>query len=151
MQIDRLSVKSQDAYVNIVTRGDLSSLQWIQLPLTNNHTYPSQVTCNVVYSSLNFKDVMLATGKLPAGSIPGNYHFISLVCHELKSLLRNDNIIFNFPIPNIGQNHCFLVFVGRGPNCGLAFAESIFIFLADTLYKDFVTLYDFLGYKLNEN
>ncbi|XP_076294049.1 fatty acid synthase-like isoform X1 [Lasioglossum baleicum] len=49
-------------FVNIPVRGDLSSLQW-----TEGHLKPDPNNANlvkVVYSSLNFRDVMLATGKL---------------------------------------------------------------------------------------
>ncbi|XP_076294356.1 fatty acid synthase-like isoform X2 [Lasioglossum baleicum] len=49
-------------YVNIPVRGDLSSLQW-----TEGHLKPDPNNANlvkVVYSSLNLRDVMLATGHL---------------------------------------------------------------------------------------
>ncbi|XP_059181217.1 LOW QUALITY PROTEIN: fatty acid synthase [Centropristis striata] len=61
------------AYVNVLTRGDLSSLRWIASPLrhfvSNN---PNVQLCRVHYSSLNFRDIMLATGKLPPDAIPGD-------------------------------------------------------------------------------
>ncbi|CAH1129520.1 unnamed protein product [Ceutorhynchus assimilis] len=50
------------AFITTLTRGDLSSLKWIQRPPTY-HNNANQI-CNVHYSSLNFKDIMLATGKL---------------------------------------------------------------------------------------
>ncbi|XP_076294051.1 fatty acid synthase-like [Lasioglossum baleicum] len=49
-------------FVNIPVRGDLCSLQW-----TEGHLKPDPNNANlvkVVYSSLNFRDVMVATGKL---------------------------------------------------------------------------------------
>uniref|UniRef100_UPI00358E27BA fatty acid synthase isoform X2 n=1 Tax=Myxine glutinosa TaxID=7769 RepID=UPI00358E27BA len=63
------------AYINALTRGDLSSLCWIASPL--RHTLPAHKPdlsplCMVYYASLNFRDVMLATGKLPPDAIPGD-------------------------------------------------------------------------------
>ncbi|KFQ45994.1 Fatty acid synthase [Nestor notabilis] len=62
------------AYVNVLTRGDLSSLHWIVSPLRHFHTTnPNVQLCKVYYASLNFRDIMLATGKLPPDAIPGNW------------------------------------------------------------------------------
>lgn len=61
------------AYVNILTRGDLSSLRWIESPV--KYFTPKGTTkslCQVYYAPLNFRDIMLATGKLPPDAIPGN-------------------------------------------------------------------------------
>ncbi|KAM4525063.1 fatty acid synthase isoform 2-T2 [Odontesthes bonariensis] len=64
---------TEAAYVNVLTRGDLASLRWIASPLrhfvSNN---PNVQLCHVYYSSLNFRDIMLATGKLPPDAIPGD-------------------------------------------------------------------------------
>ncbi|NWW67096.1 FAS synthase, partial [Ifrita kowaldi] len=62
------------AYVNVLTRGDLSSLRWIVSPLRHFHTTnPNILLCKVYYASLNFRDIMLATGKLSPDAIPGNW------------------------------------------------------------------------------
>ncbi|XP_037134459.1 fatty acid synthase [Syngnathus acus] len=64
---------TEHAYVNVLTRGDLSSLSWIASPL--RHFVPRDPNvqlCRVYYSSLNFRDIMLATGKLPPDAIPGD-------------------------------------------------------------------------------
>ncbi|XP_040386345.1 fatty acid synthase [Cygnus olor] len=62
------------AYVNALTRGDLSSLHWIVSPLQHFHTTnPDVQLCKVYYASLNFRDIMLATGKLSPDAIPGNW------------------------------------------------------------------------------
>ncbi|XP_066519867.1 fatty acid synthase [Hoplias malabaricus] len=64
---------TEHAYVNVLTRGDLSSLRWIASPL--QHFVPSNPNvqlCRVYYSSLNFRDIMLASGKLPPDAIPGD-------------------------------------------------------------------------------
>lgn len=59
------------AYVNVLTRGDLSSLRWIASPLRHFQSTSDVQLCKVYYSSLNFRDIMLATGKLPPDAIPG--------------------------------------------------------------------------------
>ncbi|GFO47692.1 fatty acid synthase-like [Plakobranchus ocellatus] len=61
------------AYVNALTRGDLSSLRWIESPLKHFHKNGHQKElCSVYYTSLNFRDVMLASGKLPPDALPGD-------------------------------------------------------------------------------
>lgn len=63
---------TESAYVNVLTRGDLSSLHWIASPLRHFVAgNPTVQLCHVYYSSLNFRDIMLATGKLPPDAIPG--------------------------------------------------------------------------------
>ncbi|XP_066056968.1 fatty acid synthase [Chamaea fasciata] len=62
------------AYVNVLTRGDLSSLRWIASPLRHfQSTDRNVLLCKVYYASLNFRDIMLATGKLSPDAIPGNW------------------------------------------------------------------------------
>ncbi|XP_068119118.1 fatty acid synthase [Hyperolius riggenbachi] len=65
--------KTSFAFVNVLTRGDLSTLRWIASPLRNFQTNnPNVKLCKVYYASLNFRDIMLATGKLPPDAIPGD-------------------------------------------------------------------------------
>jgi len=72
---DEERVSTDRAYVNVLTRGDLSSLQWIESPL--KYFDPTQrqdhQLCRVHYAALNFRDVMLATGKLQPDAIPGKF------------------------------------------------------------------------------
>uniref|UniRef100_A0A0A9Y3U2 Fatty acid synthase n=2 Tax=Lygus hesperus TaxID=30085 RepID=A0A0A9Y3U2_LYGHE len=66
---------SQHAYVNTLVRGDLSSLQWIQSQIFNTFSRGNGIDkelCTVYYAPLNFRDIMLATGKLPPDALPGN-------------------------------------------------------------------------------
>ncbi|XP_017047341.1 fatty acid synthase [Drosophila ficusphila] len=61
----------EQAYVNTLIKGDLSSLRWIESPRLN----PSQAIlepCTVYYAPLNFRDVMLASGKLGVDALPGD-------------------------------------------------------------------------------
>ncbi|KFB44203.1 fatty acid synthase S-acetyltransferase [Anopheles sinensis] len=53
---------TKHCYANCLKPGDLSSFTWIVGPLTERP--PTNPIIKVVYSSLNFKDVMLATGRL---------------------------------------------------------------------------------------
>jgi len=66
-------IKTDKAYVNVLTAGDLTSLQWIESPLKyfSPAEHPDEQLCSVHYAALNFRDVMLATGKLPPDAIPG--------------------------------------------------------------------------------
>ncbi|KAK9497321.1 hypothetical protein O3M35_004661 [Rhynocoris fuscipes] len=58
-------VKAKYAYVNVGTRGDLSSLAWYQGNLsTRIRGYKGSQLVNVQYCALNFRDIMLATNKL---------------------------------------------------------------------------------------
>ena len=73
-----MNKSSDHAYVNVLTRGDLSSLKWIESPLKyfRPEDNPEKDLCSVYYTSLNFRDIMLATGKLPPDAIPGMYFAI---------------------------------------------------------------------------
>ncbi|XP_067914268.1 fatty acid synthase [Heterodontus francisci] len=72
-QQDQNKEQTEFAYVNVLTRGDLSSLRWILSPLQHfNSSDPNIQLCKVYYASLNFRDIMLATGKLPPDAIPGD-------------------------------------------------------------------------------
>jgi len=66
-------INTDCAFVNVLTPGDLSSLQWIESPLKHftSTDQPDHQLCRVHYAALNFRDVMLATGKLPPDAIPG--------------------------------------------------------------------------------
>ena len=83
-------IETENAHVNVLNRGDLSSLTWLQSPpITKTDQSPFD-TCTVHYASLNFRDIMLgkwgttgrfdssnvvrsvlATGKLNPEAIPG--------------------------------------------------------------------------------
>lgn len=53
--------RNDHCYANVLQRGDLSSLRWIQGPIDVTNT---ENLVTVQYASLNFRDVMLATGRL---------------------------------------------------------------------------------------
>ncbi|KAF6093695.1 fatty acid synthase [Phyllostomus discolor] len=65
--------QTEHAFVNVLTRGDLSSIRWVCSPLRHALApSPGSQLCTVYYASLNFRDIMLATGKLSPDAIPGN-------------------------------------------------------------------------------
>lgn len=56
--------RTDHCYANSLTRGDLSSMTWLSGPLDTKK--PKKELVRIKYASLNFRDVMLATGKLMA-------------------------------------------------------------------------------------
>lgn len=65
----------EHAYVNALTKGDLASLKWIEGPLSLDRpdVKDSRVElCTVYYAPINFRDVMLSSGKLAADALPGD-------------------------------------------------------------------------------
>ncbi len=56
---------AEHCYLNVITRGDLSSLKWFEA----QHKYwplgrkDNELLCYVYYAPLNFRDIMLATGE----------------------------------------------------------------------------------------
>lgn len=61
---------NEHCYVNALVKSDLSSLKWISGPY--NFSRPVGELVKIQYASLNFRDVMLATGKLSADVIAEN-------------------------------------------------------------------------------
>lgn len=61
---NNIEVKSYSGhcFANSLTKGDLSSLKWFSGPY--NCSEPTGSVIKIKYASLNFRDVMLATGKL---------------------------------------------------------------------------------------
>ncbi|XP_076288350.1 fatty acid synthase 1 [Lasioglossum baleicum] len=74
LQTGASSLQVEHAYINALYRGDLSSLRWVESPLSyyEPEKCPGVELFHVYYAPLNFRDVMLATGKLPPDALPGN-------------------------------------------------------------------------------
>ena len=73
MESSDVNEETEHAYVNVLTRGDLSSLRWIASHLKYApERHGNTELCAVYYTSLNFRDIMLATGKLPPDALPGD-------------------------------------------------------------------------------
>ncbi|KAH0550507.1 hypothetical protein KQX54_019824 [Cotesia glomerata] len=58
------------AWANQLVRGDMSSLAWLEGPIRPNFIHPDLI--DVVYSAINFRDVMFTSGKLAAELIATN-------------------------------------------------------------------------------
>ena len=65
----KLSSNYSEAYLKCYKVGDLSSLSWCQLNPPFIKSY--DIALNVYYSALNFRDIMIATGRLPVDALPG--------------------------------------------------------------------------------
>lgn len=68
----------EHAFINTLVRGDVSSLTWVessnQYFLQAQHRLgPAFELCSVYYAAVNFRDVMLAYGRLPPDAIPGQF------------------------------------------------------------------------------
>ncbi|CAI5456722.1 unnamed protein product [Caenorhabditis angaria] len=67
----------EHAFINTLTRGDVSSLTWFESPnqyfdaIANKKS--THELCYVYYAPINFRDIMLAYGRLPPDAIPGNF------------------------------------------------------------------------------
>nr|XP_023412547.1 LOW QUALITY PROTEIN: fatty acid synthase [Loxodonta africana] len=74
LEQDKPEEQTEHAFVNVLTRGDLSSIRWVCSPLRHAPpASPGAQLCRIYYASLNFRDVMLATGKLTPDAIPGKW------------------------------------------------------------------------------
>ncbi|KAK2112408.1 hypothetical protein P7K49_012155 [Saguinus oedipus] len=72
LEQDKPEELTAHAYVMVLTRGDLSSICWVCSSLRlAQPASPGAQLCTVYYASLNFRDIMLATGKLSPDAIPG--------------------------------------------------------------------------------
>ncbi|GBM38887.1 Fatty acid synthase [Araneus ventricosus] len=69
---DHGKVETKHANLNVLTRGDLSSLVWVDSPLKYFKQPADTILCQVYYAPLNFRDIMLASGKLPLDALPGD-------------------------------------------------------------------------------
>lgn len=74
LEQDKPEQQTAHAFVNVLTRGDLASIRWVCSPLGHAPPAgPGTRLCTIYYASLNFRDIMLATGKLSPDAIPGKW------------------------------------------------------------------------------
>lgn len=73
LETDVATLQVGHAYVNALVKGDLASLKWIEAPQSNPTALSSNLEqCSVYYAPINFRDVMLSSGKLSADALPGD-------------------------------------------------------------------------------
>ncbi|XP_075725717.1 fatty acid synthase isoform X2 [Rhipicephalus microplus] len=72
----KAKIKTQFAYLEVETRGDLSSLQWYESPTAYlspcDKIGREDLYVDVYYSAINFRDIMLATGKVNLDTARGD-------------------------------------------------------------------------------
>ncbi|CAD6999349.1 unnamed protein product [Ceratitis capitata] len=66
------TLQVEHAYVNALVKGDLASLKWIEASPSQNVKTEGLELCSVYYAPINFRDVMLSSGKLSADALPGD-------------------------------------------------------------------------------
>ncbi|KAH8038197.1 hypothetical protein HPB51_024728 [Rhipicephalus microplus] len=71
------------AFLNIRSRGDLSSFHWCESPLSyaslSSIIANGGMLCDVYCAPLNFHDILLATGKIAPEALPGKWAFSDCV------------------------------------------------------------------------
>jgi fatty acid synthase, animal type len=85
--------RSDHCYANCLLRGDLSSMTWLDGSYNYVKLDPSSIT-KIQYASLNFRDVMLATGKLQDGIVRKETERIDEQCvlgFEFAGIRNSDN------------------------------------------------------------
>ncbi|XP_063541437.1 fatty acid synthase-like isoform X1 [Cydia strobilella] len=68
---DLETTRTEHAFVNTLTIGDLSSLRWLEGPLKHNTVFKDneRVLIHVYCAALNFRDVMTATGRVTVDAV----------------------------------------------------------------------------------
>lgn len=132
--------QTEHAFVNVLTRGDLSSIRWVCSPLRHAPApSPGVQLCTVYYASLNFRDIMLATGKLSPDAIPGagsagrggQVQALGAKGPRPKRLERSRGLTHSLPPGKWAARDCMLgmEFSGRDPSgkrvMGLVPAEGL--------------------------
>ncbi|XP_054742931.1 fatty acid synthase [Anastrepha obliqua] len=72
LEKDIATLQVEHAYVNALVKGDLASLKWIEASPSQNVKSDDLELCSVYYAPINFRDVMLSSGKLSADALPGD-------------------------------------------------------------------------------
>ncbi|XP_030383066.1 fatty acid synthase [Scaptodrosophila lebanonensis] len=73
LETEQATLQVEHAYVNALVKGDLASLKWIEAAKADtSNTDKDLETCTVYYAPINFRDVMLSSGKLAADALPGD-------------------------------------------------------------------------------
>ncbi|GAB6033129.1 hypothetical protein CHUAL_012739 [Chamberlinius hualienensis] len=67
------TVETTDAYINILNRGDLSTLSWIESPLKKLTGSSTPHIAQIYYAAINYKDVLLASGKISPDAKPEDW------------------------------------------------------------------------------
>lgn len=106
LQISERKKSSNHAYVDIKTKGDMSSFRWLEsstkyfskMPLECRLS-PDEVLVNVFYAALNFKDVMVASGRISSEAYPSATGLSGAsLGMEFSGTDANDNRVMGYTI-----------------------------------------------------
>ena len=67
MTTDQATGKVDDVFLDIPVKGDLSSLSWVEMPPKD--PICSNKTIQITHAALNFRDVMIASGRIPIDTV----------------------------------------------------------------------------------
>lgn len=87
VQTNNFIPQSTHCFADCLIKGDLSTLTWMQGPLNTNDS--EQDIVNVQYSSLNFKDIMLALGRITSYKPGKVIEDITNLGFEFSGIKRN--------------------------------------------------------------
>jgi len=121
---EELSAETDYAVLDVMTKGDLSSFRWLKSNMKESLAYPSllypmQAKCasehrfkpfmvDIYYSALNFKDVMVASGRVPRSAYPStNTGATNLIGMEFSGKLESGKRIMGL-LPGSGISTKFL-------------------------------------------
>ncbi|PRD24087.1 UNVERIFIED_CONTAM: Fatty acid synthase [Trichonephila clavipes] len=88
------AVEKEHAFLNVLTRGNLSSLIWMESPLKYLTQSRDALLCHVYYASLNFRDIMMATGKLSQSKQQCSNHLFHTSALNRSMYLLHMHLIF---------------------------------------------------------
>lgn len=95
-----LTRTANNAFVNIATAGDLTTLNWVEgfqfNKLLNSTTEKQFIPVDVHYSALNFRDIMMASGALPPQKCELPYFMESQLGVEFAGVAEDGNKVFGF-------------------------------------------------------
>lgn len=71
--INMATLPVEHANISTLLKGDFSSLKWIESPLSRIAAKKKiEELCTVYYAPINFRDVMIASGKMAVDALPGD-------------------------------------------------------------------------------
>lgn len=150
---EELSEETEYAVLDVMTKGDLSSFRWIKSNMKESLEYPALLyplqakhveaqmkttgsarfkpfLVDIYYSALNFKDVMVASGRVPRSAYPStNTGATNLIGMEFSGKMKDGrrimgNFFFNFNLNLVCNSKTFktLLFlpVGILPGSGIS-------------------------------
>ena len=66
-----MTSRVEDVFLDILIKGDLGSLEWFEMVTEDNDILRHNDVIEITHSALNFRDVMVATGRLAVDALPG--------------------------------------------------------------------------------